>query len=53
MKHHISLTINEDTLLKVKAAIRTRIFRNQSQFFEIAAEQLLNNNSNQKKEAEK
>jgi hypothetical protein len=41
MKHRISLTIEEDTLLKVFEAMRSKNFRNKSHFFEIAATELI------------
>ena len=40
MKHRISITLEEDTLLKVKTALRSKGFRNQSHFFELAAEEM-------------
>jgi metal-responsive CopG/Arc/MetJ family transcriptional regulator len=41
MKHRVSITLEEDTLLKVKAALRSKGFRNQSHFFELAAEKMV------------
>ena len=39
MKHRISITLEEDTLLRVKQALRSKNYRNQSHFFELAAEE--------------
>jgi metal-responsive CopG/Arc/MetJ family transcriptional regulator len=41
MKHRISITLEEDTLLRVKKALRSKGFRNQSHFFELAAEEMV------------
>jgi hypothetical protein len=41
MKHRVSITLEEDTLLKVKAALRSKGFRNQSHFFELAADEMV------------
>jgi len=41
MKCRVSLTINEDTLIRIRAALRSKRFRNKSHFFEIAAEEML------------
>ena len=41
MKHRISITLEEETLLRVKKALRSKGFRNQSHFFELAADELV------------
>ena len=41
MKHRVSITLEEDTLLRVKKALRSKGFRNQSHFFELAADELV------------
>ncbi|MBD3312885.1 hypothetical protein GF345_00435 [Candidatus Woesearchaeota archaeon] len=41
MKHKISITIEEDILLKVFDRMRKRDFRNKSHFFEEAASRML------------
>jgi len=41
MKHQTSITINEETMLKVKDLLRDGAFRNQSQIFEFAIRKLL------------
>ena len=41
MKHQASITIDEETMLKVKAKLRDGLFRNQSHLFEIAVKKLL------------
>ncbi len=40
-KHQTSITIDEETLLKVKEKLRERTFRNQSHLFEVAVQKLL------------
>ncbi len=40
-KHQTSITIDEETLLKVKEKLRERTFRNQSHLFEVAVQRLL------------
>ena len=42
MRHKISITLDEDTLLKVREVVRLKTFRNRSHFFEIAASKLVN-----------
>ena len=41
MKHKVSITIEEDVLLRVFDRMRTREFRNKSHFFEVAAIRML------------
>ena len=41
MRHRISITIDEDTLGKVRDSLRTKTYRSKSHFFEIAANNLL------------
>jgi len=41
MRNKISVTIDEETLKKVKEMIETKIFRNRSHFFEVAAEKFV------------
>jgi metal-responsive CopG/Arc/MetJ family transcriptional regulator len=41
MRHKISITLDEDTLFKVREVVRSKTFRNRSHFFEIAASNLV------------
>ena len=41
MRHRISITIDGDTLCRVRDSLRTKTYRNKSHFFEIAAHKLL------------
>ena len=41
MRHKISITLDEDTLLKVNDTMRCKTYRNKSHFFEIAANKLI------------
>ncbi len=41
MKHQASITIDEETMLKVKAKLRDGTFRNQSHLFEVAVKKML------------
>jgi Arc/MetJ-type ribon-helix-helix transcriptional regulator len=41
MKHQASITIDEETMKKVKEKLRQKTFRNQSHLFEFAVEKLL------------
>jgi len=41
MRNKISVTIDEETLKKVEELVDTKIFRNRSHFFELAAEELV------------
>ena len=44
MKHRISITLDEETVLKLKEAVRINSdFRNQSHFVEIAIKEKLEN----------
>jgi metal-responsive CopG/Arc/MetJ family transcriptional regulator len=43
MRNKISVTIDEDTLCKVEELVKTKIFRNRSHFFEVAAERYVKN----------
>jgi len=44
MKHKVSISIDEDVLLRVMDSMRGPKFRNKSHFFQYAAEQLLGEN---------
>jgi len=41
MRQRVSITIDEDTLGKIRNQLRTKTYRNKSHFFEIAANRLL------------
>lgn len=41
MRQRISITIDEDTLFKVRESLRSKTFRNKSHLFEVAADKLL------------
>ncbi len=41
MRHRISITIDEDNVLRIRDLLRTKTYRNKSHFFEIAANELL------------
>jgi hypothetical protein len=41
MKHKLSITVGEDTLLQIREVLRSKAFRNKSHFFEVAATQLI------------
>jgi len=41
MRHRVSITIDEDTLQKIRDSLRSKTYRNKSHFFEIAANKLL------------
>lgn len=41
MRHKISITLDEDTLLNVREVIRCKSYRNRSHFFEVAASKLI------------
>ena len=41
MRYNISITIDEDTMVKVQDLLRSKIYRNKSHFFEIAANKLI------------
>ena len=41
MKHKLSITIDEDTLLRIRDIIRSKTYRNKSHFFEVAAHKLI------------
>jgi metal-responsive CopG/Arc/MetJ family transcriptional regulator len=41
MKHKLSISIDEDVILRIYDKLRTKKFRNKSQFFERAATKLL------------
>ncbi|MBC8495576.1 hypothetical protein H8D36_05455 [archaeon] len=41
MRHKLSITIGEDTILQIRDALRNKNYRNKSHFFEIAAINLL------------
>lgn len=41
MRNKISVTIDEETLKKVEEMVESKIFRNRSHFFEVAAEKFV------------
>jgi len=41
MRYKISITLDEDTLIGVEEKVKSKIFRNRSHFFDIAASKLL------------
>ena len=41
MKHKLSISVEEETVLKVLEAMKSKEYRNKSHFFEVAAEKLL------------
>jgi len=41
MKHKICISIDEETLLKVKEAIRNQVYRNKSHAFEFAVKKVM------------
>lgn len=41
MRNKISVTIDEETLRVVEELVKTKIFRNRSHFFEVAAEKFV------------
>ncbi len=41
MKHKLSITVEEDTVLKIFDLLRGKTYRNKSHFFEIAANRLI------------
>ena len=41
MKHKLSITVDEETILKVFEALKGKKYRNKSHFFEVAAAKLL------------
>jgi hypothetical protein len=41
MRHKISISIDEETILKVMDIMKSKKYRNKSHFFEIAAEKLM------------
>ncbi len=41
MRHKLSITIDEDTLEKVRDLLRSKTYRNKSHFFEVAASKLI------------
>jgi len=43
MKHQISITIDEEILLKAKEKLREGLFRNQSHLFEYSLKKFLEN----------
>jgi metal-responsive CopG/Arc/MetJ family transcriptional regulator len=44
MRQRISITIDEDTMDEVRTKLRSKIYRNKSHFFELAAMKLLGKN---------
>jgi len=46
MRHKLSITIDEDTILKIQDLLRSKTYRNKSHFFEIAATKLIEVNQN-------
>ncbi|MBD3314057.1 hypothetical protein GF345_06445 [Candidatus Woesearchaeota archaeon] len=47
MKHKLSISINEDVLMKIQERLKTRDFRNQSHLFEVAAARMLEDEDGQ------
>jgi hypothetical protein len=41
MRQRISITIDEDTLDDIRTKLRSKVYRNKSHFFELAAIELL------------
>ena len=41
MKHKISISVDEDTILKIREGIRKGLFRNKSHAFEFAINEVL------------
>lgn len=41
MRQRLSITIDEDTMEKIRDSLRSKTYRNKSHFFEIAAMKLL------------
>lgn len=41
MRHKLSITIGEDTILQIRNVLRNKTYRNKSHFFEIAAINLI------------
>ena len=46
MKCRISITIEEDTLVRIREALRFKQFRNKSHLLEVAADELLKERKN-------
>ena len=41
MRYKLSITIDEDTIVKIQELLRNKTYRNKSHFFEIAASKLI------------
>jgi metal-responsive CopG/Arc/MetJ family transcriptional regulator len=41
MKEKIAITIDEETLEKINEALKSKVFRNRSHFFEVAAFEMM------------
>ena len=41
MRHKLSITIDQDTILKINDLMRSKKYRNKSHFFELAAAKML------------
>jgi metal-responsive CopG/Arc/MetJ family transcriptional regulator len=48
MKHKLSITVDEDTLIQINDILRSKTFRNKSHFFEVAAKNLIENRGKSK-----
>ena len=48
MKHKLSITVDEDTVLKIQDLLRSRTYRNKSHFFEMAAYKLIKEAGNER-----
>lgn len=47
MRHKLSITIDEDTIGKIQELLRSKTYRNKSHFFEIAANKLIEVDTNE------
>ena len=47
MRHKLSISIEEDTILGIQEELRSKTYRSKSHFFEIAAIKLIENTKNQ------
>ncbi|MFC1691433.1 hypothetical protein ACFL0W_04605 [Nanoarchaeota archaeon] len=45
MKHKLSITLDEETVVGIQAKLRTGLFRNKSHIIEYAVKKLLEDNS--------
>lgn len=47
MRYKLSITIDEDTIVKVQELLRNKTYQNKSHFFEIAASKLIEGAKNE------